>query len=529
MTDQVSTAVCDPARLAALRHSGLLDRPAKPAFDRLTRLAARVLRAPTALISLVDRERQFFASCVGLAEPWATTREAPLSHSFCQHVVATAEPLIVGDARTHPLLHDNPAIADMGVVAYAGLPLITSEGYALGSFCVADTVPRVWTSDEIDTLRDLAAMAISEIELPLAEEALRTSEAKLRLIIGQLPTMVWTTDAALHVTSALGAGFSRLGRNPQRYLGGMVADMIGTDDPDAPPIAAHRRALQGSAAQYEWHTEDRVFDVRVEPLRDTQDRITGCLGLALNITERNWLFAQIQAGHERLQALSAQLLKAQETERRMIARELHDEIGQALTAVQLNLQVMLSLTNLAELPARLEDSMALIEPVLQQVRELSLDLRPSLLDDLGLGPALRWYVKRQAERAGFRAQIIIETAARRPSADIETTCFRIVQEAVTNIVRYARATAVRVEVQQCNGQLRLLIRDDGIGFDVAAARKRAANGGSLGLLGMQERAMLVGGDFTIQSQLGRGTTVSARIPLRAPNALDELDQRDAVR
>ena len=100
---------------------------------------------PVALVSLVDADRQFFKSCLGLPEPWASARETPLSHSFCQHAVARREPLVVDDAREHEVLRDNPAIRDMGVVAYAGIPLIDAAGHALGTLCVIDSQPRHWT------------------------------------------------------------------------------------------------------------------------------------------------------------------------------------------------------------------------------------------------------------------------------------------------------------------------------------------------------------------------------------------------
>lgn len=126
--DSELLAVTDPTRLAALHTLTLLDTPAEEAFDRLTRLAARTIQVPVALVSLVDAEREFFKSGVGLAEPWCTARQMPLSHSFCQHVVASNMPLIIEDARRDPLVQDNAAIVDLGVVAYAGMPLVTPEG-----------------------------------------------------------------------------------------------------------------------------------------------------------------------------------------------------------------------------------------------------------------------------------------------------------------------------------------------------------------------------------------------------------------
>ena len=168
-----AAAVEDKDRLGALHATGLLDSDISPSFDRLARLAATVLHAPVALVSLVDADREFFKSCLGLPEPWASRREAPLSHSFCQHAVATREPLLVTDAREHEVLRGNPAIRDMGIVAYAGIPLIDAEGHALGTLCVIDSQPRHWTSHQVQLLSDIAASVVTEISLAqaVAEDA----------------------------------------------------------------------------------------------------------------------------------------------------------------------------------------------------------------------------------------------------------------------------------------------------------------------------------------------------------------------
>ena len=158
-----------------MQATGLLDSDVSPSFDRLARVAAHVLNAPVALVSLVDADRQFFKSCLGLPEPWASERGAPLSHSFCQHAVASREPLVVDDAREHELLRDNPAIRDMGVVAYAGIPLIDADGHALGTLCVIDSRPRHWTTHQVQLLSDLAASVVTEIALAKAASLLNGS------------------------------------------------------------------------------------------------------------------------------------------------------------------------------------------------------------------------------------------------------------------------------------------------------------------------------------------------------------------
>jgi GAF domain-containing protein len=161
----LDAALKDPDRLDALRATGLLDSDVTPSFDRLARLAAHVLNASVALVSLVDADRQFFKSCLGMPEPWASDRQSPLTHSFCQHAVASREPLLVDDAREHELLRDNLAIRDMGVIAYAGIPLIDPDGYALGTLCVIDSRPRHWTTHQVQLLSDLAASVVTEISL----------------------------------------------------------------------------------------------------------------------------------------------------------------------------------------------------------------------------------------------------------------------------------------------------------------------------------------------------------------------------
>ena len=212
---------------------------------------------------------------------------------------------------------------------------------------------------------------------------------------------------------------------------------------------------------------------------------------------------------ERMRALSRQLMELQENERRHIARELHDEIGQSLTAVKLNLETILHLPNKGGAEVHLYDSIAIVEHILQQVRALSLDLRPSLLDDLGLQSALPWYLERQAERAGFTAEFRADLAEAHLAPEIEITCFRVAQEALTNISRHARAKHVWIDLRQRDALLQLVVEDDGVGFDV----RQALGGTSLGLVGMRERLLLVGGELTIESSPGDGTRVRAQMPL----------------
>lgn len=171
LTAAPPTLLAHPPRLDALRDLGVLDTPPEESYDRFTRLVAHILDVPVALISLVDDERQFFKSQVGLREPWATMRQTPLSHSFCQFTVTFRQPVLINDATQHPLVAQNLAVSDLNVAAYAGVPLITSTGEAIGSLCAIDAKPREWTENEVAALTDLGAIVMELLELRAAGNA----------------------------------------------------------------------------------------------------------------------------------------------------------------------------------------------------------------------------------------------------------------------------------------------------------------------------------------------------------------------
>ena len=245
---------------------------------------------------------------------------------------------------------------------------------------------------------------------------------------------------------------------------------------------------------------------RATVVRDELGRPLRVYGTNADITERKRAEEELGRRTLQLEALSRRLIEAQEAERRAVARELHDDFGQVLTALKLNLQAQ----------GRGDaESIALVDGAIARMRDLAQDLRPPLLDELGLEASLRWYVEREAKRAGLVSRLALAPLAQRPPAAVETTCFRVAQEALTNVIRHAQAHVVDVELSAANGTLQLIVHDDGRGFDVSAARKRAEHGGSQGLLSMQERVELAGGDLEIDSAAGRGTTVRVRLPLTA--------------
>jgi signal transduction protein with GAF and PtsI domain len=168
MPQALAALIKNRERIAALKDADLLDTGPEEAFDQLARLAAKLVDAPVALVSLIDEDRQYFKSCIGDLPnpgPWGAVKQTPLSHSFCQYVVASRKPLVIEDSREHPLVKDNPAIRDLGVIAYLGVPLVTTDGHGLGSLCVIDSKPRKWTEAQIDTLRSLADAVMTTISL----------------------------------------------------------------------------------------------------------------------------------------------------------------------------------------------------------------------------------------------------------------------------------------------------------------------------------------------------------------------------
>ena len=266
-------------------------------------------------------------------------------------------------------------------------------------------------------------------------------------------------------------------------------------------------------------------------LKNSNGVPSGSLELNTDITQQKLAQEALKAAHEelelrvrdrtselcdanrRLQILSQRLMEIQELERRAIARDLHDEIGQALTAIKLNLRELGDNLTAAVVGKQVSDSLLILDQVLRHIRNLALDLRPSMLDELGLLPALRWYVGRQAERAGWTLEFMADEVVARPSPEVEISCFRLTQEALTNVVRHAKATAVEVRLEVGHGRLDLFICDNGIGFEPELIRTGARAGTSVGLSGMEERVRLAGGRITIHSAPGGGTEIHATFPL----------------
>jgi signal transduction histidine kinase len=234
--------------------------------------------------------------------------------------------------------------------------------------------------------------------------------------------------------------------------------------------------------------------------------------LEQEVSERKEAKQAVEQYADRLQALSRRLVEVQEEERRHLARELHDEFGQVLATITMHLHAARGLAGAAALP-RLDECATLLQQAGEQVRSLALELRPTMLDTLGLEAALRWLADHLQKRNGCQMQVVGHLSGAPPTPEMAIACFRLAQEALTNVVRHATAQHVWIELSQSESFLALVVRDDGVGFDVAVTQEEAARRGSLGLLGMAERVQLLGGTLQVESEPGRGTRIRASFPL----------------
>jgi PAS domain S-box-containing protein len=373
---------------------------------------------------------------------------------------------------------------------------------------------------ELSLANERAAAELASRQRMLA--ALRESEQQLNLALDAGAIGLWSLDVAsrsVHFSARwkaqLGYADHEIGNHPREWESRCHPD-------DLPRVHAVTEGLLKNAAadhavEYRLKHKDgtwRWFLLRADLALDATGRPVRLFGSQIDISGLKQQQAELTQASTRLRQLSRRLLEVQETERRHLARELHDEIGQMLTAAKIHLQSATLESSPTRAAAPLQESVRLLDRLLAQVRSLSLDLRPPLLDDLGLGPALHWLIQQHESRAST-PQVRLEsgTLPGRFDPTLETACFRIAQEAFTNALRHARARRIVITIGPAGDRLRLTVTDDGAGFDPDLARSRAERGASLGLLGMHERTALAGGNLTLHSQPGQGTRVEADFPL----------------
>ena len=640
----------DPARLDALRKLALANLQPEEPFDRLTRLAAFVCAAPTALLTFVAQDAEHFKSTLGLPARLSHLRGTSLDYSICQYAVEAHGPLVVPDTRQHPVLRTNLAVTELGVAAYAGAPLVTSSGQCLGAISVLDWAPREWTHDQVAMLEDLAATAVTELELrrelserARVESALRESETRLHSLIDQTSDIIAVVDENGVIRYGSPSVEPVLGYAPEELIGRNAKDLVHPADIGR-VLEAHRAAVRdpstaqhgvefrclhrdgtwrviealGSMLQYRSAGPQVVLTLRdvterhqaETALRDSEERLrltldagklgiwdwdipsdrvtwsdrvytlhgltpetfggraedftavihpedrpkvweavrlalsaradyaiefravhpnTGetrwvwtngrvlfgedgdpqrMLGATLDVTERRRDEEALRASHEQLRLLARRLDEVRDEELTRLSREIHDELGHALTALRLDLGWLVPRLrrNRAPVPRKAAEMLTLVDDTIDSVRRIAGHLRPPVLDDFGLTPALESLLERFLRKTGLEVDLQTDSADVPPPA--RRALYRIVQEALTNVVRHAEARTVRVRLESSPQAVVLEIADDGRGIPPGMID----DPGSLGLVGMRERAAALGAEFQVGAGPTGGTTVRVAVP-----------------
>jgi two-component system, NarL family, sensor histidine kinase UhpB len=367
----------------------------------------------------------------------------------------------------------------------------------------------------------VVCIASNITERKQTEEALRDSQQLLDQVLATLPVGLVVTDRKGDIVLANAALTRIWGEMPGKRAADRYSRSKGwwhhSGKRLEPSEWASRRALShGETSVNElidiegFTGEHKTIQNSAAPVRNADDQIVGCVIVNEDVTERVRAEEALKDSAYRLQHLSRRLLAVQEEERRHLARELHDEFGQLLATVTLHLQAAKAAAG-PEARPNLDESLALLQRAGTRVRSLALELRPVLLETAGLDATLRWLAQQHGQRTGIVTEVIGHVTE--VPGEVAIACFRVLQEALTNVVRHAEARNVRIELTHSEGRLSLVVRDDGVGFDVSRILERAAGGANLGLVGMRERVEILGGNLTISAQPGHGTAIQVSFPL----------------
>jgi two-component system sensor histidine kinase UhpB len=346
-----------------------------------------------------------------------------------------------------------------------------------------------------------------------AEERLRKSEERFAAFMDNLPGYAWLKDLQgryVYVNQAVRElpGYQSLGKTDAQIW---PADVAATYRANDQQVIAAKKPLH-TIEHFLHEGKQRCLVGSKFPIFDKAGAVALVGGAAVDITERIEAESALRESTDRLQHLSRRLLAVQEEERRHLSRELHDEFGQLLATISIHLHAAKGLAGDAA-RSRLEEASVLLQRTGAQVRSLAFELRPTMLELSGLGPTLMWLAEQHQQRTGIAIRVVGQLND--VPGDLAMVCFRAAQEGLTNVVRHARAQHVWIELSQTDGALELVVRDDGVGFDVTSTLDGAANRGHLGLLGMKERVQILGGNLEVDSEPGHGTRIRISLPLAA--------------
>lgn len=342
-------------------------------------------------------------------------------------------------------------------------------------------------------------------------------DAQRKAILNNIPDQAWLKDADCRYIAVNRAYVAACGM-PERQIVGSLPSEVWPPELAQKYLRTDREVLEtGRRRRYEEQRRDRNGELRwyetiKTPVRDREGGIIGTAGISRDITDRKIAERELIESRAQLRELSAYLQDVREAERTRISRELHDELGQNLTALRLGLDWAQRHLQPGQdrLAARLLRLRELSETTVRSLQTIASELRPGILDDLGLVPAIEWLVESFGERTGVAIHASVDVDDSGCSHDARTAIFRILQEALTNACRHADAKSITVDLREADEAIELMVADDGRGICATPPGRRKPR--SLGLLGMHERATMVGGRLSVTSEPGRGTVVSLRIP-----------------
>jgi PAS domain S-box-containing protein len=537
------------AREQAIRHESEILRDANIALtenlsleivlDTLLEFLSKLVPYDSANVMLRNGNCQFVVSALRRYEGFQdveATRAIVFdvnTNSLLGKICETKQTVLVPDTYQDPSWERRSG-ADH-VRNWMGVPLVAS-GKVIGLYSVDKVEPNFFQPEHARLAESLAARAASAIqnaqlfqqsqryvaeleeriaERKQAEAALRQSEERYRELFENARDAIYVHDLEGNYVRINRAAERLSGYTREEIVGHKFTEFVAPDHARYVGDSFYTKLAQRGETTYEVDViakDGRRVPVEVSSRAIYENgELVGVQGMARDITER-------KLAQDALQLFSRQLIEAQEDERRRIARELHDQIGQVLTAVKMNLHMVQRVCHPEESGLYINDNIEAVDQALRLVRDLSIELRPPVLDDLGLATALRWYVDRYANRTGLNVEVIIELLDEneRFSREVETACFRIAQEALTNVARHAQASHIIVQLAKEGSTLLLSIKDDGVGFDVESLRKGAPRAATLGLVSMQERAHVAGGTIEIDSATSKGTEVRFMLPLESP-------------
>ncbi len=479
------------------------------------------------IFSLDEQEGKLrIKACKGISEQTAQVLDGmELGKGLCGNVAKTGTPLLVEDACNDPMFCDVP-IHQENLHTELSVPLV-AEGNIVGTLCVATRTHREFKEPDIKLLTALGnligvAMNTSRLyhereeaseQLKVSVQQLAVSEQKYRQIFENAHVAIWVQDMYGKITAANNYAAMLFGYALSDFIGMDIRQFLSTEDLVV-ARAIKEDLLNGgggvdSYTQGIVRTDGTKVYIRLTPnLISDNGHPEGFQFIGRDMTKEIRM-------QENQSFYMDQITKAHEEERLRISRDLHDSTAQTLIAI-LHQSEIFCKTNKKMPKSELDfvqDLNDKLRDLLKEIRQLSRDLRPSIIDDLGLIPAVEWLVEQQKSEHHIEASLKIVGPERRFSQEIEVTVFRIIQEALRNIARHADSTRVHVLIENGVSETVIAITDNGKGFKLPASIGELSRRGKLGLDGMQTRARLVGGTFDIYSEKDRGTTITVTIPV----------------